>query len=67
MSTIVTTIDEPLHRLVAACVLPASQLLKQNLGGVADIGRPPPQVVRVRGQQRVRTSRPLVRRPRRLP
>ena len=58
---------EPRHRFVAACVLPASQLLKQHLGGIADIGRPPPQILRVRGQQRVRTRRPLVRRPRRLP
>ena len=58
---------EPLHRLVAAVVLPSSQLLEQNLGRVADLGRPSPQVLRVRGQQRVCPCRPLVRLPLRLP
>ena len=41
---------EPLHRFVAAFVLPTAQLLKQNLSRVADIGRPPPQIRRVRSQ-----------------
>ena len=58
---------EPLHRFVAAVVLPSSELLEQNLGRVADLGRPSPQVLRVRGQQRVCPCRPLVRLPLRLP
>ena len=58
---------EPLHRLVAAPVLPTSELLEQHLGRVADLGRSSPQVLRVRGQQRVNPRRPLVRLPLRLP
>ena len=57
---------EPLHRLVAAPVLPTSELLEQHLRRVTDLGRPSPQVLRVRGQQRVDPRRPPVRLPLRL-
>ena len=58
---------EPLHRLVAAAVLPPPELLEQHLRRVADLRRPPPQILRLRGQQRVRPRRPPIPFPFRLP
>ena len=58
---------EPLHRFVAASVLPVPELLEQNLCRVADLRRPASQILRVRDQQRVRPRRPLVRYPLPLP
>ena len=59
--------NEPLHRFIAAAILPAPQLLVQNLRRVAHLRRTTPQIRRVRGQQRVRPRRALVRLPLLLP
>src|SRR5436309_13187855 len=59
--------DEELDRLVTARVALLPEFLKQNLGGVPDLGGALPQVGGVRCQPRPRPRRTLVRPPRGLP
>src|SRR5216683_3134864 len=58
--------DEALHRVVAAPVALLPQFLEEDLGGVADLRGPGPQILGMRRQQRLRRGRPLIRSPRRI-